>query len=232
MFASRSQNHISHERPLGYEGDWSLVPPEKRTRLQRIAAKTKGWLTLGNIVSVAGATLTIKGLYDYTQGHALAAVTEIGVGRIFDLIDGATAKFTNTRGEAGALVDSALDKVLAGIGIVALTLTGDLPPVVSITALAAQGYIAKANKDIHDLGGSPTPTRLGKYAMAGLSVFYASPIAATAAEGLDMPQLEAAFHNGGIAIGITGVVLSSIAAYQYHQEAKGLRQSQAAHEEA
>ncbi len=222
MSNAQSKKTISHERPLGYEGDWSLVPPEKRTRLQKIAAKTKGWLTAGNLVSVAGATLTIKGLYDYTQGHALVAVAEIGVGRLLDLADGATAKITKTRGEAGAFVDSALDKVLAAIGLVALTLTGDLPAVISIPALATQGYIAKANKDIHNHGGNPTPSRLGKYAMAGLSAFYISPVAAAAAADVGLPQLETAFYAGGMTAGVVSVALSALAAHHYHTESHNL----------
>jgi phosphatidylglycerophosphate synthase len=222
MANPRPTKNIAHERPLGYEGDWSLVAPEKRTRLQRIAAKTKGWLTVGNLVSLAGAGLTVKGIYDYTQGHAVAAIVEVGAGRTLDLVDGAVATWTKTRGLAGAFVDSGIDKALAVIGLSTLTLTGDLDPRITVPAVFLQAWITKKNKDIHDLGGNPTPKKLGKYAMAGLSLYYASPIAAAAAENVGIPQAETILQVGGI-IGITSVVLSAIAAYQYHNDARDAR---------
>lgn len=223
MANPQNKNNIAHERPLGYEGDWSLVAPERRTRLQRIAAKTKGWLTVANLVSVAGAGLTLKGLHDYTQGHSVTAVAEVGAGRILDLVDGAVATWTKTRGLAGAFVDSGIDKVLAVIGLSTLTLTGDLDPRITVPAVLLQAWITKKNKDIHDLGGNPTPNRLGKYAMAGLSLYYAAPIAAAAAENIGLSHAETVLQIGGGVIGLASVALSAIAAYQYHNDARDAR---------
>ena len=119
----------------GPQADWEAVPPGQRTYWQRLAAKTLGVLTLGNLISLVGAVLVILSAYLITQRNYLPALLALLTGRLADLLDGLAADLTKTKSPLGETIDAVSDKVglliilpavaveqLVPIGVVALML--------------------------------------------------------------------------------------------------------------
>lgn len=64
--------------------------------------------TPATAVSLAGLALVLDGCRDLSK---IENVTKIGIGRGFDLVDGAVARAMNQSSDAGALVDAGVDKL-------------------------------------------------------------------------------------------------------------------------
>jgi len=96
--------------------DWEKVHPSRRKRLQKIAAATGGIATLGNVLTIAGATCVASGLIDVHQGRTRRGTWKIGIGRVIDIFDGIVADKTQTKSPLGEALDATVDKVaMAGI---------------------------------------------------------------------------------------------------------------------
>ncbi len=91
--------------------DWATVNPTKRTRWQWIAARTNGFVTPANFVSLLGLALVIYGLFLITGQHFIAGLVFVCVGRLCDVIDGAIADRTGTKSPLGESVDASFDKI-------------------------------------------------------------------------------------------------------------------------
>ncbi|MDB5166581.1 MAG: phosphatidylglycerophosphate synthase, partial [Candidatus Saccharibacteria bacterium] len=109
------------------EPDWQSVPPKDRNRWQRLAARTGGWVTPPNVVTIIGLIIAIYGLiligqYDYWWGLALVAI-----GRLFDLVDGWLAARTGTKSPLGEVFDASSDKIILAVAIIVLPLAGLMP---------------------------------------------------------------------------------------------------------
>lgn len=121
--------HRSRQRP-----DWEYVEPTEWNRWQRIAAKTRGVLTPGNVVSSLGAVGVMHGLYQFSQGNKLIGAAEVAGGFAADAFDGIVADKTGTKSPLGKIVDIVFDKVKIGASLFALHKTGALPeaPVIAV----------------------------------------------------------------------------------------------------
>lgn len=165
VLVSSDSSAPSHQRPDGVLGEWRNKPKNEWNLHQRVAEATNGWGTLANAVSLAGAVVSLKGLYDFVKGRRTKGITEIGIGRIFDLADGIVAAKTGTRGEVGAFVDSALDKALTLLTTAVLTHCKTLPAKFAAETAADQISIVYLNKQIHEMGGEVNPSQSGKLGM-------------------------------------------------------------------
>ncbi|MCA9327622.1 CDP-alcohol phosphatidyltransferase family protein [Candidatus Saccharibacteria bacterium] len=213
---------LSHQRPLDRDGDWDGIPNEELTRPQRLAKRSKGWLTAGNAVSFVGAGLTFKGIYDFAQGDTVQGVAQVAAGRALDLFDGIVAAWTKTRGKVGALVDSGLDKILSATGLGVLTFeTHDLPASLSVPIFAQQALIVAMNKVIHNKGGAVTPNRAGKWGMAALWGYLGAPIAYRAMEAAHWDHADAMSALGYIS-GVGALALSAVSIYDYRKQIQQL----------
>lgn len=138
------QSHASREKP-----DWDYVVPEMRNGWQRMAARTNGVITPGNVLTIAGAGTDVVANYAFLSGKyrlgALCLVTE----GVLDLLDGHAAAATGTRSPLGRALDAGSDAARILLTASVMTHTGILPkPAAGILATekcltALPGAIAK-----------------------------------------------------------------------------------------
>lgn len=106
--------------------DWELVPVNEHNVYQRIAAVTKGFVTPGNVITLAGLVMVLTGVSMLTEGISITALSLIGIGRFVDLVDGYIANKTETKSQVGEAFDSMADKVTAFAVLVVFVLSGIL----------------------------------------------------------------------------------------------------------
>ena len=188
--------------------DWHDTPHAKQSLLQKIAAGTKGIVTLGNIISLIGIGLVLLGCIcivaeQYWLGGAL-----IVFGRLLDLADGYVADKTKTKGPVGELVDASFDK----FGTIAALITLFVADIVAwpllIALLVPQliisliSFYRKAHRQpIH-------PSLFGKLSMAAVWAAIAFFLVAKASDvwGLTV---------AGVLIAALSFTLGTIASVQY-----------------
>lgn len=146
--------------------DWATVPSAERTNWQRMAARTGGAITPGNIITAVGFILVLIGLvgilrHAYWWGFAL-----IVLGRLCDILDGLAAEATGTKSPLGEALDVACDKAGSILSFGALLLAHVISwPVAALLLLPNLSIIAftrlaaRRHTKLH-------PARSGKLAMA------------------------------------------------------------------
>lgn len=157
--------------------DWSEVAPQQRTLWQRCAAGSHGVITPGNLITLIGAILVLRGLYDLAHAQLITGVAMLLIGRMADILDGMVADYTKTKSPLGEAVDAATDKVLTILALYVL-LDKQLMPVIvgSVMALHAVYNIAVSTV-ARRLHVSLHPSSTGKlsalfeWACVGLYVF-------------------------------------------------------------
>jgi phosphatidylglycerophosphate synthase len=111
--------------------DWSRMPPNRWNRWQRLAARTYGMVTPGNIISIIGALVVLAGLYALTIDELLIGCGLLMSGRTADILDGKAAAATMTKSPLGEAIDAAVDKVLLALAVLVLVAYNLLPLVVT-----------------------------------------------------------------------------------------------------
>jgi phosphatidylglycerophosphate synthase len=89
--------------------DWEKVDPEKHNSWQKIAKKTNGLITPGNLVTVAGAAFVVSGAKDINDKKDKKGLAKLTIGRIADLADGYVADKTGTKSSKGEALDAFVD---------------------------------------------------------------------------------------------------------------------------
>lgn len=175
--------------------DWEKKPPEERSILQKIAAKTEGIVTPGNAISLWGEYDVIKGLYDIYNDQTLAGIIEVGQGRLKDVLDGLAAEITETKSPLGEAVDATLDKVAVAAAIPVLAKKDIISKKFAVGVLAQNGantvltaIAKKRGREIHadESGKLSTGFLWGAIGCKGLAKAareYNRPVVAT---GLDI----------------------------------------------
>ena len=107
--------------------DWSSTPRHKRNFWQRIAAKTNGVGTPGNILSIAGFVLVLIGLWIVVVHSLWEGTFLVGFGRLADILDGIIAHRTGTKSPLGRAIDATLDKIGAVLALSVFALHNILP---------------------------------------------------------------------------------------------------------
>ena len=130
---------------------------------QRVASRTNGVITPGNIATVVGILLTLAGLWLLYRHVFWAALVCVGLGRIFDLLDGHLARLTKTTSLLGEFVDAAADKLMIGVATLVVILHHIVPlflivPVFIVqVVLVVVAFVARGSRvTLHS-------SRAGKY---------------------------------------------------------------------
>lgn len=123
--------HTSHNN-----SDWSTIDKNDWNIWQKIAAKTMGVVTPGNLVSCGGAVLVLIGFFKLTDDVTLAGVLLVAVGRLADAIDGFVAHRTGTKSFVGEAIDSIMDKLVASVAIIIIIAFSLLPTIMTVLIAA------------------------------------------------------------------------------------------------
>jgi CDP-diacylglycerol--glycerol-3-phosphate 3-phosphatidyltransferase len=132
--------------------DWEDLAPGQMNSWQRLADRTGGVATLGNVISVAGAAIVSYGLYFLTRRHLTIGIILVLIGRLADVLDGMVAESTGTKSPLGEAVDAAIDKLILAAALIIMLGEQLLPFVVGLIMLFHTGYnsavslIAKAKR--------------------------------------------------------------------------------------
>jgi len=115
------------EHQSGNVADWQLVPASKRTRIQQIAAASRGVVTPANFLSFLGLAGVGVGLFYSTRHEWTLGLVCIGLGRLADILDGIVAHHTGTKSPLGEAVDASFDKMAAFATLLVFGATGVIP---------------------------------------------------------------------------------------------------------
>lgn len=101
---------------LHYAGDtseWEGKTAAERNFWQRLASRTHGIATPGNIFSVVGIATVFVGLWAFADHQMWRGLWLLATGRFCDLIDGTVASATRTKSPLGEIIDTTADKIAA-----------------------------------------------------------------------------------------------------------------------
>lgn len=204
--------------------DWEAVPVPSRNRWQRLAARTHGVVTPGNVVSLAGVVLVLAGLMVVSVEHFWQGLGLILAGRVADILDGVVADRTGTKGPVGELADAAFDK-LAAVIVLAVFVTFHWIPLVPVlcvafhvTANSALAVTARVRRVELHAGAAGKIATMGAWAV--LLLF---PVA-HAADYLGLRTLHVAAAVTAYALTVVFVMIAAKAVLDYYQQATaGLR---------
>lgn len=201
----------------GKQGEWVNTPPENRNLAQKIAAKTDGNITPGNVVSVAGGLTVLSGLKDIYQGKTKRGIAKIGIGRIGDLIDGTVADKTKTKGPKGEAVDAGVDKALMAAAIPVLVKRDVLPKGAAGLIVAQNAVSAGIAVEAKNKGQTIHPSENGKKAVAAQWATIGLYTMATAARKANAPRVANGLEAAGLATlaAATTLGVAAVAGYQH-----------------
>lgn len=120
--------------------DWENIPTEEQNIFQKVAAKTRGFVTPGNAVSVAGLLLTHRGLNDIKYGDTVSGTAKVAIGRAMDVVDGYVADKTGTKSSIGEKFDATIDKILMADALWLLQ-KKDIIPSRAVLLIGAQNMV-------------------------------------------------------------------------------------------
>lgn len=146
--------------------DWAKPNLPKLSKIQKIASKTNGTITPGNILSVTGGLFVVSGLVDIYRGDEMKrGIRKVGIGRAIDIIDGIVADKTGTKSPLGEAVDATIDK-LAMAGIVSVFVKKDIISKSTAKHILVQNIANIAITGVGRLNGAELhPSASGKQAM-------------------------------------------------------------------
>lgn len=110
-----------------HQADWETTPPGSRNYLQKLAKKTNGIVTPGNLISVAGLFLVGFGAFLFIAGARLEGTLMIVIGRLCDVVDGHVADLTQTKSLLGAKIDAVADKIAIAIIVIVFAIQSSIP---------------------------------------------------------------------------------------------------------
>jgi phosphatidylglycerophosphate synthase len=142
--------------------DWSEVAPQQRTLWQRCAACSHGIVTPGNLITLIGAILVLRGLYDLAHAQLITGVAMLLIGRMADIFDGMVADYTKTKSPLGEAVDAATDKVLTILALYVLLDKSLIPIVIGIVMVVHALYNIALTAVARRLRVSLHPSPTGK----------------------------------------------------------------------
>jgi len=142
--------------------DWSEIAPLQRNIWQRTAASTRGVITPGNIVSLIGVILVVRGLYALSHGQLIGGTAALLIGRLADILDGLAAELTKTKSPLGEGVDATVDKILIVAALYVLIDKQLLPLVVGLVMAVHAAYAIGVSSVARKLRVHLHPSRAGK----------------------------------------------------------------------
>lgn len=147
--------------------DWDKAATAQQNYWQRLAARTGGLLTPGNIITILGGLLVASGLLMLAlHNNTLVAVGLLILGRLADLADGWAADRTGTKSPVGEAFDAVVDKFELLGAVVVLWIASLLPDIVFVVLLLHAVYNSSLSLLEHSRRRGLHPSRSGKLAAA------------------------------------------------------------------
>lgn len=150
------------------KSDWHQVDNSDYNFWQRLASTTKGVITPGNILTIAGLVAVIFALERIVVLDYWAGIFLLVTGRLLDVADGLVADISGTKSRLGELLDASIDKIVTFLTIAVFYYISIIPewllalillPHIFIAVIAFVAYLRK--KSLH-------PSLVGKLGMAAL----------------------------------------------------------------
>lgn len=113
---------------VGKRADWDKLKGRQRNFWQRLAVRTHGLITPGNIISIIGFIFVGGGLFFILRGPMAAGLVAIVIGRILDIVDGLLADKTGTKSPLGETIDATIDKIEIAAALPVIVIAGILMP--------------------------------------------------------------------------------------------------------
>lgn len=148
------------------QSDWENIPYEERSSIQRLASKTYGLLTPGNIITVLGFVLSLIGLFQLIENHYLLGLIILIIGRLLDIADGVLADLTKTKSSVGEMFDAIADKVETFLTLIVLIVAHIAPWWIIAGIIIPQALITFVITYKRQRGKKIHPTLQGKLSMA------------------------------------------------------------------
>ena len=142
----------------------------------------KDVLTVPNLISVAGATLAIRGSEKINTAEGLA---ECAVGRLADVLDGKVARMTGQTSNFGAALDATTDKIVMAKILYEMDKKRLAPKYVLGTVAVLNSINAMATGIANLRSDEKAETRPTKSGKVGLAMETAALVAYAAAELVD-----------------------------------------------
>ena len=142
----------------------------------------KDVLTVPNLISVAGATLAIRGSEKINTAGGLA---ECAVGRLADVLDGKVARMTGQTSNTGAALDATTDKIVMAKILYEMDKKRLAPKYVLGTVAVLNSINAAATGIANLRSDEKAETRPTKSGKVGLAMETAALVAYAAAELVD-----------------------------------------------
>jgi cardiolipin synthase (CMP-forming) len=139
-----------------------------------------GPLTVANGLTALRLVLAPVFLVLFVRGDRLRALGAFAAAAATDVLDGLLARALHQRSRVGAVLDPIADKLLGACAVVALAASGALPTWLAVLVLSRDAALfagALLLKGLHH-PVPIAPTRIGKYATAGLAVTVTVALAA------------------------------------------------------
>lgn len=149
------------------KADWESVESPRRTRFQKLAAATRGFVTPANILTVIGFGIVIYGLVALLQHSFWLGAVLLVVGRLLDVADGLVAQATKTKSPLGELFDATADKIGTFLTIIVLLVANVTYWWLIVALIGPQIIISLVVLYKKQHGRTTHPTRPGKLSMAG-----------------------------------------------------------------
>ena len=120
--------------------DWENNPNDINI-YQKVAAKTQGIVTPGNIVTTAGLGLVAYGSTKLGT-NLVEGIGYVTAGRLADIADGMAASKTGTKSPLGEKYDAIADKLAIGIVAIGIIENNTIPLPITIGIIAQNGLNA------------------------------------------------------------------------------------------
>ncbi len=203
---------------------WEKTDPNDWNFFQKIAARTNGVVTPGNVISLAGLALVMSGIREIDRGKTLRGISKVGVGRICDVLDGMAAEVTKTKSPLGEAIDAVIDKIEVAMAYPVLKNQGLVPePILrkfrnQQLGNAGLTAIAKIRKlEIH-------PQKEGKLSMAELWVSTGLYCLSKAIEETE-PVVSEILDTTANEVAASSIELGNKATYGYLFDACGVKET-------
>lgn len=193
---------------------------------QKLAAKTHGVLTPGNLLSVGGAGILSAGLVCLYNGSLGMGLSLVIVGRIADIADGVVAAKTGTKSPLGEALDATVDKLALLATVITLLMTGLTPWLIVLAFTLFNAVNAVCGGLARLQSAKIHPSKFGKFAAAlqwlTIVLFLLSALLAGNQAGMAGTIIAAlgwiCFVNASVisSIATIGYILKVIAIKAYH----------------
>lgn len=148
------------------QAEWQNLAATNRNSWQKLAAKTSGIVTPGNALTLIGLGLSLLGLVALLNENYWVGLAGLAIGRLFDIADGLAANYTGTKSPLGEILDAVADKLITGLALIALGVSGVVGWLMLAGLALPHAIIAVASMLAYVKGRRLHPSRLGKLSMA------------------------------------------------------------------